>query len=131
MQDRPDTHELAAALAEFLMEEVRPAVGPELRFPILVAANAGAILARESEAGQFALRDEAARLRALDPTPAAVAGVDAEGVRAARARVARAIREGSLDDRWEEVLAAVRESVRARLAIAHPGYDEVTDDGRA
>ncbi len=32
MQDRPDAPELAAALAQFLLEQVRPAVPRELRF---------------------------------------------------------------------------------------------------
>ena len=52
------------------------------------------------------------------------------GVRAAQADVARRIRAGELDDRWDEAVAVLRESVRAKLQVAHPGYEELADDGR-
>ena len=39
--------------------------------------------------------------------------------------LAAAIRAGDLDGRGDEVLACLREVVRHRLAIAHPGYDQV------
>ena len=38
--------------------------------------------------------------------------------------LAAAIRSGDLDRRGDEVLACLREVVRHRLAIAHPGYDQ-------
>ena len=123
MQDRPDAHELAAAVAEFLATEVRPAVPRELRFQVLVAANACAILARETAAGPEAERAELERLQRL--------GGDADdGVRAAQADVARLIRAGDLDDRWDQAVAVLRDSVRAKLQVAHPGYEELADDGR-
>jgi hypothetical protein len=123
MQDRPDASELAAALAQFLLEEVRPAVPRELRFGVLVAANAAAILAREAAAGDAAAADERARLaRLLAEAPA--------DARAAQRQLADAIRAGALDDRWAEAIDVLRESVRAKLAVAHPGYDDLADDGR-
>jgi len=123
VQDRPDAAELAAALAQFLFEQVRPAVPQELRFQVLVAANSAAILAREAAAGEASAAEEGERLaRLLDAPP--------EDPREAQGAVARAIRSGALDDRWPEVVAVLRESVRAKLAVAHPGYDRVADDGR-
>jgi hypothetical protein len=123
MQDRPDAPELAAAVAQFLFEVVRPAVPPELRFPVLIAANTCAILAREQAAGDAARSDEIARMAQLGAH-------DTTGARAAQEEVAQAIRAGELDDRWDEAVAVLRESVRAKLAVANPGYDAVADDGR-
>jgi hypothetical protein len=123
MQDRPDAHELAEAVAEFLATHVRPAVPRELRFQLLVAANACAILARETAAGSELERSEFERLGRL--------GGDVDrGVRTAQATVARRIRAGELDDRWDEAVAVLQDSVRAKLQVAHPGYDEFADDGR-
>jgi Domain of unknown function (DUF6285) len=123
VQDRPDTHELAAAVAEFLASDVRPAVPRELRFQVLVAANACAILARETAAGPETERAELERLQRL-------AGDVEDDVRAAQAAVASRIRAGELDDRWDEAVAVLRESVRAKLQVAHPGYEDFADDGR-
>jgi Domain of unknown function (DUF6285) len=108
MQDRPDAEELGAALARFLLEQVRPAVPRELRFQLLVAANTAAILGRE----------------------AAVGDEPAEEARAAQRELASAIRAGALDDRWDQTVGVLRESVRAKLDVAHPGYDGLADDGR-
>lgn len=123
MQDRPHAHELAAAVAAFLFEDLRPAVPRELRFGVLVAANACAILARETAAGGAPAREERDRLARL-------LGSDQQDAAGARAALARAIRDGGLDDRWDETVAVVRDSVRAKLGVAHPGYDEFADDGR-
>ena len=123
MQDRPDAPELAAAVAQFLFETVRPAVPRELRFQVLVAANACAILAREQAAGDRPRSEERERMARLGAR-------EASDARAAQAEVAAAIRAGELDDRWDEVVAVLQESARAKLAVANPGYDAVADDGR-
>lgn len=123
MQDRPDASELAAALAQFLLEEVRPAVPRELRFQLLVAANTAGILAREAAVGEAGTADERRRLAQLLGEPLG-------DLRAAQRQLADAIRAGGLDDRFGETLEVLRESVRAKLAVAHPGYDGLADDGR-
>jgi hypothetical protein len=123
MQDRPDAPELAAAVARFLFEDVRPAVPREMRFGVLVAANACAILARETAAGDAPRGAELERLSRL--------GVEeAEDVRAGQAALARSIRAGGLDDRWQEAVAVLRESVAAKLAVSNPGYEAFADAGR-
>lgn len=123
MQDRPDASELAAALAQFLLEEVRPAVPRELRFQLLVAANTAGILAREAAVGEAGIADERRRLAQLLGEPLG-------DLRAAQRQLADAIRAGGLDDRFGETVEVLRESVRAKLAVAHPGYDGLADDGR-
>ena len=123
MQDRPDASELAAALAQFLLEQVRPAVPRELRFQLLVAANTAGILAREAAVAEAGTADERARLAQL-------LGEPVDDARAAQRQLAEAIRAGTLDDRFGEAVDVLRESVRAKLVVAHPGYDGLADDGR-
>jgi Domain of unknown function (DUF6285) len=107
MQDRPDAPELLAALARWLYDDLRPALPREQRFNALVAANACAILAREWVAEGPGAPDRTEQ-RAL----------------------ARAIRAGEHDGDWDDVVRQVREDVRHKLAVAHPGYDDVADDGK-
>jgi len=140
MQDRPSAQELAAAVAEFLAGQVRSAVPSELRFLVLVAANACATLAREAESMPAASPAEIRRLLVLldGADPLAVSGPEAGEQGAApgrlawclRSQLAARIRAGELDDHWDDAIAALRDSVRAKLAVAHPGYDEFADDGR-
>jgi len=122
VQDRPDAAELAAAVADFLMTVVRPAVPSELRFQVLIAANCCAILAREAATSAQAGQDEGDRLARL-------LGAAVQDPRAAQVDLAAAIRAGEFDDRWDEALTLLRDEVRAKLAVAHPGYDDFADDG--
>jgi hypothetical protein len=104
MQDRPDAHELLEALARYLRDELLPDAPPDHRFRVRVAANVAEMLARET--------------RPLAP--------DRAGLRA----LARAIRAGEYDDGLPELAAALREEVRGKLTVAHPGWDALADDGR-
>ena len=36
----------------------------------------------------------------------------------------------ALIERWNETIDALRDSVRAKLEVAHPGYDDFVDHGR-
>lgn len=98
MQDRPDAHELLSALAGYLSEELLPDVAEHHRFGIRVAANVCAMLARELESG------------APDRTE--------------QRRLARAIRRGRHDHELAQLAAAQRDEVRAKLRIAHPGWED-------
>lgn len=102
-QDRPDARELLVALESYLRDELLAAVAPEHRFRVRVAANVCAILARETAT------------MAPDRTE--------------QLRLAAAIRAGEWDERLPELAAALREEVRAKLAVDHPGWDAVADDG--
>ncbi len=129
MQDRPDAPELLAAVAVWLAEDLAPGLPRDQRFLARVAANCCAIAAREAAAGPALAAAEAERLAALlgpgarvEPTPA--------GLRTAQRELADAVRAGEHDARLGATAAALRESVRAKLDIARPGYDAVADDGR-
>jgi len=123
MQDRPTAAELLAAVAVFLAEDVLPNVPPEQRFGVRVAANACAICAREAEAGPAAEAAEGERMRALLALAGGPEPPDGTPVRELQGAVARAIRGGALDAALLEARDVLRESVAAKLAIAHPGYD--------
>jgi hypothetical protein len=100
--------ELAAAVREFLEEEVFASSDGRLRFLARVAARAMEQLERELELGPELERAHASRLARL-------------GVRD-DAELCEAIRSGSLDDRMDEVVAAVRERVVDRLRVANPRH---------
>jgi hypothetical protein len=104
MQDRPDADELLEALERYLRDDLLDAVPAEHRFRVRVAANVCAILARET----------------------APAAPD----RAEQRALAAAIRAGAWDDRLPQLAARLRDEVRAKLAVDHPGWDAVADDGR-
>jgi hypothetical protein len=100
--------ELARAVREFLEDELLPATEGRLRFLGRVAARAVGQLEREFVLGPELERAHAARLARLGMRD------DAE--------LCEAIRSGSLDDRMDEVMAAVRARVVDRLRVANPRY---------
>lgn len=96
MSDRPNAHELAAAVREFLEEEILPTLDdPRMRFRTLVAMNALSIVERES------------------PEPRSPDPEDVE--------LARRIRAG---DVRPEDLVTISHMVRERLLIASPRHLE-------
>ena len=105
---RPTAAELVAAVAEFLEANVRESTTGQVNFHARVAANALRMVEREI----LAEPDGAAR--------EALAGMGFDD----EAQLAAAIRSGQLDDRDEQVLAALRALVSDRLAVAHPGYQD-------
>lgn len=116
LQDRPTAAELTEAVREFLERDVMPAVEGRVAFHTRVAVNALGMVERELELGSELDAAEAGRLRALLGHDGTVAELTVE--------LARNIRAGALDDRSDEVLAAVRESVRSKLLVANPAHLE-------
>jgi hypothetical protein len=114
MQDRPTAAELVEAVREFLEQDVMSAVEGRVQFHSRVAVNALGMLERELRLGPDLDAVERARLGAL-------LGHDAD-IRSLTAELAARIRDGSLDERRDEVIAAVQESVRAKLLVANPDY---------
>ena len=106
----PTAEQLVEAVREFLERDVMEATEGRVRFHARVAANALAIVERELALGAGHAEAAAARLSSL--------GFEDEGALAA------AIREGDVDGRWDEVKAAVWDTVRDRLAVANPRYVE-------
>ena len=116
MQDRPTAVELLEAVREFLVQDVMPAVEGRVQFHTRVAVNALGMLERELSLGPEPAAAERARLSAL-------LGHD-DDLAALTAEVAARIRDGSLDDRRDDVVAVVRESVRVKLLVSNPDYLE-------
>ncbi len=113
--DRPSGPELLRAVREFLTTEVgRTEAGlgvrtdPRLRFHARVAANALRIAEREAMLAAAHAQSHRARLAALGC--------------ADDAGLCAAIRDGSLDHRFDEVVEAVRAAVVDKLTVANPGH---------
>jgi hypothetical protein len=131
MQERPNKLVLLSAIARFLVEDARPALSdPRLAFRALIAANLASIVAAELSSDAEATRSELARLRALFPD-APPAGDSPEGERDPRdqvvaltERLARRLREESPgQDELARIAAALRESLREKLAVDNPRFD--------
>jgi hypothetical protein len=110
LHGRPTAAELVAAVREFLESDVMAATEGRVQFHTRVSVNALRMVERELEVGALQGEAHAAALARL--------GVADE------AELAKAIRDGVLDDRHDEVLALVRESVRAKVEVANPRYLE-------
>ena len=108
--DRPTGPELLRAVREFLTAEVGSAdvTDPRLRFHARVAANALRIAEREAMLAAGHERRHRARLAALGC--------------ADDAGLCAAIRDGSLDHRFDDVVAAVRATAVEKLTVANPGH---------
>lgn len=108
--DPPSAAELLEAVREWVEADVAAATTGRVRFHARVAARVLATAERELRLGPALAEAHRRRLAALG-----VAG-DAE--------LAAAIRAGDLDDRFEEVRAALWAAARDKLAVANPGYDD-------
>ena len=105
---RPTIGELVEAVREYLERDVMTGTEGRLQFHGRVAANALKIVERELAQGDSMAAAHAARLEALGY--------------ADDAALASAIRSGELDDRIDEVTAAVQASVLDKLLVANPKY---------
>ena len=108
--DRPTVAELVTAVREFLESDVMAATEGRVQFHTRVSVNALRMVERELELGGAQAEAHAAGLARL--------GVADE------AALAAAIRDGALEDRRDEVVAFVRDTVRAKLEVANPRYLE-------
>ncbi len=104
----PTAAELLEAVREWIERDVMASSDGRLKFHSRVAVNVLAMVERELAVGVRQEADHAARLASL--------GVSSD------AELAGAIRAGALDDRLDEVRAALRADVDARLAVANPSY---------
>jgi hypothetical protein len=108
--DMPSAAQLLEAVREFLESDVLTNTEGRVNFHVRVAVNVLGMVIRELEIGPSLAAAHAERLRLL--------GFGSE------ADLARAIRDGSLDDRLDEVRESVRAAVADKLAVSHPGYAE-------
>ena len=106
--DLPDPPALLEAVREFLSDEIEPELEGRLRYHLKVAINVLAIVERELRFGpEHAARHEH-RLERLGF--------------ASDAELADAIRSGALDDRFDELIAALTEMVGDKLTVARPDH---------
>jgi len=116
-QDRPTAAELLAAIADFLREEVTPALDkaePRLGFQMRVAVNSLAILEREARLGPAADARERVRLAKLLGHDGTLADLNRE--------LARQLREGKRDERDTELMAHLEATIADKIAIANPKW---------
>ena len=113
-QDPPSAAQLLEAVREFLEGAVMPGLEGHTAFHARVAVNVLAMIERELTLGPDLDRAEGERLRELLGRDGTLDELNAE--------LARRLREGTQDDQSARVLAHLRETVRAKLSIANPGY---------
>jgi hypothetical protein len=121
MQDRPTAAELLRAARDFCERDLMPELTGRRRFHTRVLINVLSILEREWEGEHDALRAEWERLAIL-LGPAGEPERLSEAVRERNTELSARIRSGELDDRWDETVALLRETVAQKLAIANPRY---------
>ena len=110
LHDVPSAAQLVEAVREWLERDVLTSTTGRVQFHTRVAMNVLAMVERELALGPDQRSAHEARLADLDVAD------DKE--------LAQAIREGRLDDRMSDVVAAVRASVVDKLKVANPGYFE-------
>ena len=106
--DVPTIEQMVEAVREWLERDVMPTTEGRLQFHARVAANMLAMVERELQLGPEQADAHQGRLATLGF--------------ADEAALAAAIRSGDLDDRYEEVRAAVLATVCDKLAVANPRY---------
>jgi hypothetical protein len=114
LHDRPTATELVAAVREYLERDVMTTTEGRVAFHARVAVNVLGMVERELELGAAQDVEEQDRLVAL-------LGRDGT-VRELTEVLASGIRDGSLDIPWSDTVAAVRETVRAKLEVANPRW---------
>jgi hypothetical protein len=118
MQDRPTARELLETIASLLEKDVLGATSGLLQHQVRVAGNLCRILERELALGPAHERADRARLDALvgaDP------GAD---LGAQNARLVARLAAGPDPELERRAWAALVESVKEKLAINKPGYDD-------
>ena len=110
LHDVPSAAQLVEAVREWLERDVLTSTTGRVQFHTRVAMNVLAMVERELALGPDQRAAHAVRLADL-------------GVADDR-ELARAIREGRLDDRMSDVVTAVRATVVDKLKVANPGYFE-------
>lgn len=131
MQDRPTAIELLKAAQEFCERDLLTNLTGRVRFHARVLQNVLGILEREWAGEEQAVRSEWERLRSLlgkDAEPNQTFEATRDEVVAWNRELGSRIRAGEQDDRWDETVEAVYETVLEKLAIANPRHSEVSSE---
>ena len=125
MQDRPTAAELLQIAQEFCERDLLPNLTGRVRFHARVLQNVLGILEREWVGEEGAVRAEWERLGGLlgkESDQPSTFGSLRDEVVAWTKELGSRIRSGEQDERWDETLAAVYETVLEKLAIANPRH---------
>ncbi len=119
------------AAQEFCERDLLPNLSGRVRFHARVLQNVLGILEREWNGEEEAVRSEWERLRGLldkeaDQSPTFRAVRDE--VLSWNRELGSRIRAGEQDDRWDETVEAVYETVLEKLAIANPRHSEASSE---
>jgi Domain of unknown function (DUF6285) len=115
MQDRPYVGEAIAAVVGHLRGEVLPTLTGQNAYSVRVAANLLAIVERELESGAELDRAELKRLHEL---------LGEGRLEELNERLARGLRDGTVDVGSAAVVEHLRLTARDRLQVANPRYLE-------
>ena len=126
MNNLPEGADLLRIARETLLGELKPLVPEHARYTLAMIANAMAIAARELEAGASPAREALARLDRIYGEPARELHGEAlaNALKERERRLAGDIRNGRFDEGagHDAVVAHLKASVAARLAISNPKY---------
>lgn len=114
-QDRPDVENLLETVTTYL-HDLMPRVQGADRFHTRVSIHLLEIVIRELRQGEQFDEAEKQRLEALLQRPGSLAELNEQ--------LARAIRDGALDERNGEVFAHVLQTVEDKLRIVNPRHLE-------
>ena len=129
MDTAPSLEELLLAVADFVEQDVRPALqDPSLRFRALIAANLARMGVLERRMDEWHDGVELDGLRSLlgEVRPGSTRDERREALREANDRLAAAIRDGG-GPAQEDVATHLRRVLAGELAITNPRFD--TDHG--
>jgi hypothetical protein len=125
MQDRPTAIELLQAARDFCERELGPSLSGRLRFQVRILQNILGTLEREWDQEEDALIAEWGRLKGVlgtdDIRPDTFGGLSSQ-VREWNLELAKRIRTGELDERSDELLAMLTDTIAEKIAIANPDY---------
>jgi hypothetical protein len=129
MQTRPDGSTLLDAVATFLLTEIAPKLEADkaLQFRLMIAANLSTVVAGELRTEDDRFAAEAARLSALLPGVAGIAGLSSPrrdhrlaALTTLEAALAARLRANGPDD---GALAHLWETAKQTLRVTNPRFD--------
>ena len=125
MQDRPTAIELLQAARDFCERELGPSLTGRMRFQVRILQNILGTLEREWDQEEDALVAEWERLKdvlgADDARPDTFKELGSQ-VREWNVELAKRIRTGDFDDRSDELLTVLTDTIAQKIAIANPDY---------
>lgn len=113
-ESRPIAPDLLSVVQEYLEQEISPQVSKVHKFQLKIVSRVLATVRRELQQGPAADAAEVSRLRALLGREGSVSELNVA--------LARAIREGDFRVDDPQLLAHLRQTVEASLAINNPSW---------